>query len=65
MWKDSIRNIVVIFQTNILRTVGFYVRHSANVLVSTSMLFCVFQILSVFGQNFDTLLMRVVLPIGY
>ena len=30
MWKDSIRNIVVIFQPNILRIVGFYVRHSAN-----------------------------------
>ena len=30
MWKDSIRNIVVIFQTNILRIVGFYVRYSAN-----------------------------------
>ena len=29
MWKDSDRNIVVIFQTNILRIVGFYVRHSA------------------------------------
>ena len=29
MWKDSIRNIVVIFQTNILRIVGFYVRRSA------------------------------------
>ena len=29
MWKDSVRNIVVIFQTNILRIVGFYVRHSA------------------------------------
>ena len=29
MWKDSIRNIVVIFQPNILRIVGFYVRHSA------------------------------------
>ena len=28
MWKDSIRNIVVIFQPNILRIVGFYVRHS-------------------------------------
>ena len=28
---DSIRNIVVIFQTNILRIVGFYVRHSAIV----------------------------------
>ena len=27
MWKDSIRNIVVIFQTTILRIVGFYVRH--------------------------------------
>ena len=24
MWKDSIRNIVVIFQTTILRIVGFY-----------------------------------------
>ena len=31
MWKDSIRNIVVIFQPNILRIVGFYVRHSAIV----------------------------------
>ena len=30
MWKDSIRYIVVIFQPNILRIVGFYVRHSAN-----------------------------------
>ena len=30
MWKDSIRNSVVIFQPNILRIVGFYVRHSAN-----------------------------------
>ena len=29
MWKDSIRNIVVIFQPNILRIVEFYVRHSA------------------------------------
>ena len=29
MWKDSIRNIVVIFQPNVLRIVGFYVRHSA------------------------------------
>ena len=31
MWKDSIRNIVVIFQTTILRYVGFYVRRSAYV----------------------------------
>ena len=31
MWKDSIRNIVVIFQTTILRIVGSYVRHSAIV----------------------------------
>ena len=31
MWKDSIRNIVVIFQPNILRIVGFYVRHSAYI----------------------------------
>ena len=30
MWKDSIRNIVVIFQTTILRIVGFYVRRSAK-----------------------------------
>ena len=29
MWKDSNRNIVVIFQPTILRSVGFYVRHSA------------------------------------
>ena len=31
MWKESNRNIVVIFQPNILRIVGFYVRHSAYV----------------------------------
>ena len=31
MWKDSIRNIVVIFQPNFLRIVRFYVRHSASV----------------------------------
>ena len=30
MWKESNRNIVVIFQPNILRIVGFYVRHSAK-----------------------------------
>ena len=30
MWKDYIRNIVVIFQTTILRIVGFYLRHSAS-----------------------------------
>ena len=29
MWKESNRNIVVIFQPNILRIVRFYVRHSA------------------------------------
>ena len=28
MWKDSIRNIVVIFQTTILRIVGFFVNPS-------------------------------------
>ena len=33
MWKDSIRNNVVIFQPNILRIVGFYVRHSAFMLI--------------------------------
>ena len=31
MWKDSIRNIVVIFQTTIWRIVGIYVRRSAIV----------------------------------
>ena len=31
MWKESNRNIVVIFQPNILRIVGLYVRHSAIV----------------------------------
>ena len=36
MWKDSIRNIVVIFQPNILRIVGFYVRHSANMYISSN-----------------------------
>ena len=37
MWKDSVRNIVVIFQTNILRIVGFYVRHSAPVNIFSSL----------------------------
>ena len=32
MWKDSNRNVVEIFQPNILRIVGFYVRHSAHIL---------------------------------
>ena len=32
MWKESIRNNVVIFQRNTLRIVRFYVRHSAIVL---------------------------------
>ena len=27
MWKDFIRNIVVIFQTTIFRIVGFFIRH--------------------------------------
>jgi len=36
MWKDSIRNIVVIFQPNILRIVGFYVRHSAIVIMANT-----------------------------
>ena len=47
MWKDSIRNIVVIFQTNILRIVGFYVRRSAIVTSSISFglhLYCVYKI---------------------
>ena len=35
MWKNSIRNIVVIFQPNILRIVGFYVRHSAYISLCT------------------------------
>ena len=30
MWKDSIRKIVVIFQTTILRIVGLYVRQMAS-----------------------------------
>ena len=42
MWKDSIRNIVVIFQPNILRIVGFYVRHSAFVLIVVSLSVAVF-----------------------
>ena len=33
IWKDFFRNIVVIFQTNILKIVRFYVRHSANVCI--------------------------------
>ena len=37
MWKDSIRNIVVIFQTTILRIVGFYVRRSAIVVCHTAL----------------------------
>ena len=37
MWKDSIRNIVVIFQATILGIVGFYVRRSAKVDVKISL----------------------------
>ena len=40
MWKNSIRNIVVIFQPNILRIVGFYVRHSANIFFKEIKKFC-------------------------
>ena len=40
MWKDSIRNIVVIFQTTILRLVGFYVRRSAHVTNENSSFSC-------------------------
>ena len=43
MWKDSIRNIVVIFQPNILRIVGLYVRHSAYVRRSAIMQSFFFQ----------------------
>ena len=34
MWKDYIRSTVVIFQPNILKIVGFYVRHSASLLLA-------------------------------
>ena len=34
MWKDSNRNIVVIFQPNVLKIVGFYVRHSAKEMIN-------------------------------
>ena len=42
MWKESNRNIVVIFQPNILRIVGFYVRHSAYMdrALGSEYLFC-------------------------
>ena len=40
MWKDSIRNTVVIFQPNILRIVGFYVRHSAIELNNFKLISC-------------------------
>jgi hypothetical protein len=40
MWKDSIRNIVVIFQTTILRIVGFYVRRSAKVVTFLKRIKC-------------------------
>ena len=43
MWKDSNRNIVVIFQPNILRIVGFYVRHSASVTLDLYLLLSVFS----------------------
>ena len=57
MWKDSIRNIVVIFQPNILRIVGFYVRHSANVFFINSpsiskSFFIQFGILAHIGSSF-------------
>ena len=35
MWKDSIRNIVVIFQTTILRFVGFYVNRCSAIVLLT------------------------------
>ena len=47
MWKDSIRNIVVIFQPNILRTVGFYVRHSAIIVSISCNNFLVWVILGI------------------
>ena len=34
MRKDFVRIIFVIFQTTVLRIVGFYVRHSASIYVS-------------------------------
>ena len=40
MWKESNRNIVVIFQPNILRIVGFYVRHWAIVCMGVGFIFC-------------------------
>ena len=48
MWKDSIRNVVVIFQPNILRIVGFYVKHS-----SSRYLDMIFQIEIIYEKKFD------------
>ena len=62
MWKDSNRNIVVIFQPNILRIVGFYVRHSANVhsyaLVIMHVIILNFQLGSYHTARSDTFLLH-------
>ena len=62
MWKDSDRNIVVIFQTNILRIVGFYVRHSAKEFqtVYKGEIWCLCTV--TFGQNISKLNSR---PVYY
>ena len=46
MWKDSNRNMVVIFQPNILSIVGFYVRHLAKVAETTQ------KVLDLFWHDF-------------
>ena len=51
MFKDSIRNIVVIFQTTILRIVGFYVRRSAYVLHYAVKLFAQVLLVYPFGKR--------------
>ena len=51
MRKDSIRNIVVIFQTTILRIVGFYVRRSA--IVNLAMFIIYLLVMSRYRINYD------------
>ena len=53
MWKDSNRNIVVIFQPNILRIVGFYVRHSAVIPCQLSLYLLGESLATILSKSYD------------
>ena len=63
MWKDSNRNIVVIFQPNILRIVEFYVRHLAND-VTWHKFGIDFNFLWNDGTNYSYMFLSVLVPIS-